>query len=176
MLKVLIQNLNAWDASVCIKMTHWQGFKPFDRLMLMLSFLGNGYLYVALILGVLILDPVNAGTVLPAGLISYAVGLTVSTLLKRNIRRARPCEILPGVMYAIAPQDKFSFPSGHTMSAFIAAVILSHFYPLLAIPVFGIASLIGISRVYNGVHYPGDVLAGILIGILSAQLGLIIVF
>ncbi|MBN1222416.1 MAG: hypothetical protein JXB23_04165, partial [Candidatus Aminicenantes bacterium] len=46
-----------------------QEFKPFDRLMLMLSFLGNGYLYVALLLGVMILDPVNAGTVLLAGIL-----------------------------------------------------------------------------------------------------------
>ena len=175
MFKILKHNLSAWDINAFMKLAHWHAFKPVGSLMRILSFLGNGYLYAAIIPGVLILDPGNARTVIRAGSVAYAIGMSLSTLLKRSIRRARPFENLPEIMAAFVPRDRFSFPSGHAASAFIAAVLLSHFYPFLMFPALGIASLIGISRVYNGVHYPGDVLAGILLGIVSAQLGLSIV-
>jgi undecaprenyl-diphosphatase len=65
----------------------------------------------------------------------------------------------------VHPADEFSFPSGHTAAAFVMVSILGSFYPVLLLPLVILASFIGISRVYLGVHYPSDVLAGAILGI-----------
>jgi undecaprenyl-diphosphatase len=63
-----------------------------------------------------------------------------------------------------------SFPSGHSASAFAFATAVGHFLPRDAIAVRGLAALVAYSRVHTGVHYPGDVVAGSLLGGAVAQL------
>ena len=58
-----------------------------------------------------------------------------------------------------------SFPSGHTASAFSFATAMTSDTPWLALPLFGVASLVGYSRVHAGVHYPSDVIAGCVLGL-----------
>ena len=64
-----------------------------------------------------------------------------------------------------AAPDTPSFPSGHATTAFAAAAVVGALYPRLRIPVYGLAALVGLSRVYLGVHYTLDVLAGAALGI-----------
>ena len=63
-----------------------------------------------------------------------------------------------------------SFPSGHSAAAFAFATGVGHVLPPAAIPLRGLAALVAYSRVHTGVHYPGDVVAGALMGTLLAQL------
>ena len=63
-----------------------------------------------------------------------------------------------------------SFPSGHSAAAFAFATGVGHVLPPAAIPLRGLAALVAYSRVHTGVHYPGDVVAGALIGTALAQL------
>ena len=74
------------------------------------------------------------------------------------------------------PLDVYSFPSGHAAGAFVMASLMVHLYPFLAVPFYTGASIIAISRVYNGLHYPSDIMAGSAIGLASARIGLIIFF
>ena len=62
-----------------------------------------------------------------------------------------------------------SFPSGHTSTSFACAYVISRLAPRLTIPVFVLAALIGFSRVYVGVHYPLDVVAGAIFGLIVAR-------
>jgi undecaprenyl-diphosphatase len=62
-----------------------------------------------------------------------------------------------------------SFPSGHAAAAFAFATGVGHVLPAAAIPLRGLAALVGYSRVHTGVHYPGDVVAGALMGTALAQ-------
>jgi membrane-associated phospholipid phosphatase len=61
-----------------------------------------------------------------------------------------------------------SFPSGHAATSFACALVLARFAPRLTIPLFILAALIAFSRVYVGVHYPFDVLAGTALGLAVA--------
>ncbi len=92
-------------------------------------------------------------------------------VLKNLIARIRPYDVLSGVLLLIEKQSDFSFPSGHTASSFSVAVIIFKELPLnYGIPAILLAVLIGISRLYLGVHYPSDVLCGALFGSIIAIL------
>jgi undecaprenyl-diphosphatase len=60
--------------------------------------------------------------------------------------------------------DSSSFPSGHSASAAAFSGIVDRAYPKLWLPINGLAAAVGFSRVYTGVHYPGDVLGGWILG------------
>jgi undecaprenyl-diphosphatase len=68
------------------------------------------------------------------------------------------------------PTTTHSFPSGHSATSFACATVLSAFAPRLRLPLYVLAALIALSRLYNGDHFPLDVLAGALLGVLTALL------
>jgi undecaprenyl-diphosphatase len=63
-----------------------------------------------------------------------------------------------------------SCPSGHSAAAFAFATGVAHVLPTAAIPLRALAALVAYSRVHTGVHYPGDVVAGALVGTVLAEL------
>ena len=91
--------------------------------------------------------------------------------LKDLIGRTRPYEVFDGVQRLIGKQHDASFPSGHSASSFAAAMCIYLNGPKkYGIPALLLALLIALSRLYVGVHYPGDVIAGAIIGSLMAWL------
>jgi undecaprenyl-diphosphatase len=109
-----------------------------------------------------------------AALIAYSLNVGSYLILKNSIKRDRPHNQLNDFRALIEPSDRFSFPSGHTSAAFLMATLMLHFYPSFAGAIFIWATLIGLSRILLGVHYPGDILAGSLLGYGCAELGIII--
>jgi undecaprenyl-diphosphatase len=99
-------------------------------------------------------------------LAGLALSHVVVQLVKRNVERPRPssgvrCETL------VAEPPCFSFPSGHATAAMSVAFMYAAAFPAYAVPLLALAVAVGFSRVRLGVHYPGDVLAGQLIALLS---------
>ena len=92
----------------------------------------------------------------------------VNTLLKYAVQRERPPTVILDPEPLMEVPTTSSFPSGHTSSSFACAFVLSRLAPRLTVPLFVLATLIGVSRIYVGVHYPLDVLAGAVLGILVA--------
>jgi undecaprenyl-diphosphatase len=88
--------------------------------------------------------------------------------VKSFFRRKRPfIDIVRALVVGKKP-GTWSFPSGHTASSFAAATILSRCWPRRRLHFFGVASLVGFSRIYAGAHYPGDVAAGAGLGVALA--------
>ncbi len=86
--------------------------------------------------------------------------------LKPLFNRPRPYQTYPDLRTpnGVLEHDLLSFPSGHAAVSFAAATALADYNPALAWPAYGLAALISYSRIYNGMHYPSDVLAGALVG------------
>lgn len=100
---------------------------------------------------------------------SFAVNALTTHLLKTTINRKRPAELDPSFTTVVAAGSR-SFPSGHTSEAFSMATSVTLAFPkwYVAAPAFTFASLVGYSRMYLGVHYPSDVIAGAAVGAISS--------
>ncbi|MBS4028665.1 MAG: phosphatase PAP2 family protein, partial [Ignavibacteriales bacterium] len=91
-----------------------------------------------------------------------------SSLLKNIFERPRPCVSLENVRLLVSCGSGYSFPSSHAVNNFAIATLLSMYFRNYRILFFAFASLVAYSRVYVGVHYPSDIIAGALIGICCA--------
>lgn len=94
-----------------------------------------------------------------------------NNLIKNIVQRPRPYVTFTDLQIIIPQPSEFSFPSGHTSSSFAsAAVFYRHLPKKFGVPAVILAALIGFSRLYVGVHYPTDVLAGAVMGILLSYM------
>lgn len=102
--------------------------------------------------------------------IRAALGLMIShgiiQVIKRRVLRERPSTAV-GAAALVRNPDDFSFPSGHATAAMAVAFAYALAFPGLAAPLVMLAAAVGISRVCLGVHFPGDVIAGQAIAILT---------
>ena len=104
---------------------------------------------------------------------SYGAGASmllsslITTGFKQTFKRERPFISYPDIIYKKRSASGYSFPSGHTTAAFATATSISLAFPkwYVIFPSFTYAAAISYSRMYLGVHYPTDILAGILVGI-----------
>jgi undecaprenyl-diphosphatase len=165
----LLQSAHSWDTAIfswCLSRKRASEIAKVSRLV---SHSGDGHLYV--IAGILayVYDDQFGNVFILTGLLAFAIELPLYLALKNLIKRDRPNVALAHITAFITPSDKFSFPSGHSAAAFLMAVITAHYIPALSPLCFYCASLIAISRVLLGVHYPSDILAGACLGGLSAM-------
>ncbi len=104
-------------------------------------------------------------------ILSMGVTLLFGELLMKNIFcRARPCNVNLDIEMLVKRPSSYSFPSGHTSSSFASATTVFLYHKKFGIATLVLAALIAFSRLYNYVHYPTDVLAGALFGILVSLL------
>ena len=114
----------------------------------------------------------EAIALLPSAVAAFVIESIAYTLIKKNVKRIRPFKTIEDITSLIIPPDEFSFPSGHTAAAAVFAVLCASVYPELSTALTAYVILIGFSRIYNGVHYPGDVFAGAALGIICGKLAL----
>jgi undecaprenyl-diphosphatase len=163
----LLVTLKELDQRIVIDLVP-QRKRHIDRSMILLTRLGDGWLWLALALFIL--------TVQKEILLFYrlTVGLFLEVslykVLKSLCSRQRPFQRFENVSCLLPPPDAYSFPSGHTAAAFVVAVTIGTFYSAVLAPFLFFALLIGFSRIYLGAHYPSDVLAGAAIGTCFAEL------
>lgn len=135
-----------------------------DEIMVFITSLGNAGWFWILLGAALLLTPKTRKTGL-AVLISLAAGFIIGNMFLKNIiARPRPCWLDTAVPLLIENPQDYSFPSGHSLASFEAAVSIFLFHKKWGLAAIVLAALIAFSRLYLFVHFPADVLAGILLG------------
>ena len=147
-----------------------------DPVLTVYSKLGNaGLLWIVLSLVMLCFPKTRrAGFV---SLVAMLLGLLcTNVVLKHLVGRTRPWLVVEGLVPLVAEPDPNSFPSGHTCAAFAAASAWWRTLPRRWMRVTGVvlAALMAFSRLYVGVHFPSDVLAGLAVGLLCGWLAWLI--
>jgi undecaprenyl-diphosphatase len=132
-----------------------------------LSWIGSfGLIWLALAFAAAIVlrRPVLVGRVLLADVLGEAASFG----LKRLVDRQRPPLQAPGPHPLVRLPPSPSFPSGHATTSFACALVLAAAVPRFKWPLVALAALIAFSRVYNGVHYPLDIVGGAALGAVTA--------
>lgn len=94
--------------------------------------------------------------------------------LKFIIDRTRPHDLIESTRLLTPSESDPSFPSGHTELSFLAATIVSRFHPGYSKYLYSFSFIVGLSRIYVGVHFPIDVVGGIVIGVMLGKLVLVV--
>lgn len=145
-----------------------------DSVMCFITSLGNaGMIWILLAMILLLLPKMRkSGMILMTALILDVI--LCNGILKNVFARVRPCDVNTAVQLLVPRPDDYSFPSGHTAAAFatVAALYLAGKRKLWK-PALVLAALIAFSRVYLYVHYPTDILGGILVGTVCGYAGML---
>lgn len=162
--------INAVDTALCLRFNRSSRRAWVRCLFCIVSRLGDGLFWYAVMLGILLAQ--GSAGVLPC-LHMMAAGVTgtfIYKAIKGKASRPRPFEVNQAIALGLPPLDRFSFPSGHTLHAVLFATVALGYYPMLAWLLLPFTLLVAASRVVLGLHYPTDVLAGAIIGVLIARI------
>lgn len=137
-----------------------------DKFFALITNVNNWYIAYILLLGIAFTKGGLKGKI-AVGLVLILIFCTDQLghkVLKEIFQRIRPCIALTDVITPIGCSGSYSFPSNHALNNFASAVFFYRLFPKLKWILLITATLVAVSRVYLGLHYPGDILGGALIG------------
>ncbi len=160
----MLQFIATGDHKLMRKVNKWPAPKWIRIWAIAATRAGDGWLWYLIGLSILLFGSEGRLTAVAAAGSAALVGIGIFVLLKKVSGRKRPCEIEPHCWAHLLPPDRFSFPSGHTITAFAVAIAFAEFYPALLPFLLFCAISIATSRILLGMHFLSDVLAAALIG------------
>ncbi len=163
--RVVWNQIQSSDHRLMRRVNRWPAPRWFRAFMILATRMGDGWLWYASGIAVLVCGGHSRFAAIGSAGLAALAGIGIFVLLKRVSRRKRPCELEPHCWASILPPDQFSFPSGHTITAFAITMTLGSFYPDFQLGLLLIAVSIAASRIMLGMHFLSDVLAGSVIGI-----------
>ena len=169
----MIEAWSAWEAGLLFWMQQHIRSDMATVFWEEITDLGNaGMIWIILAVGLIVYKKTRVVGITAALAILLNVVVT-NGILKLWVARPRPFTTFDALIPLIAPPPDFSFPSGHSACSFAVAFVMYRLLPKkYSIPALVLAALIGLSRLYLGVHYPTDVLAGASIGCLAAEMAI----
>lgn len=130
---------------------------------------GDGPLYVVIAIILWLTKVPQARSFCMTLALAFAIERPLYFYIKNSFKRNRPEKVVHGIRGVVVPADQFSFPSGHTSAAFCFATTAGMLFVNSYNPFFLWAVSIGVSRVVLAVHFPGDVMAGAVVGSVIAM-------
>lgn len=158
--------LRSGEARLCSRVNRWGARRAITRFFTVVSRLGDGGFWYALMISIAIFGGAAKGAFAAAHM--ALTGLVAAAMyrgIKRWTRRPRPFRAHEDIVALALPLDEFSFPSGHTLHAVTFTILALAYFPLLAPLLVPFTLLVAASRVVLGLHYPSDVLAATVIGV-----------
>ncbi|AGK96256.1 phosphatase PAP2 family protein [Clostridium pasteurianum] len=165
----ILNRINIFDNYVLHSINKYLKNKYLDKLMPIVTAMGNvGIIWIAVAIILLLNRPYRTigDIVILTLFVSTIVG---EGIVKHIVKRIRPCNNGINIHLLISRPISYSFPSGHTSSSFAVAGVLSMYFHQYRIIFMSVAFLIALSRLYLYVHYPTDIIGGIIIGILCSK-------
>jgi undecaprenyl-diphosphatase len=161
-----ISALSTPDYLLMRKVNRWSAPRWVRWWMIAATRSGDGWFWG--LCGIILLATHEAArfAALIASALAAATGILIFRTVKKFVGRKRPCHIEPHCWATLLPPDQFSFPSGHSITAFAVAVSLGLFYPAVFPGLLFMAISIAASRILLGMHFLSDVLAGATLGVL----------
>ena len=160
----VIRMVEANDHRLMRRVNQWRAPRWLRLWMIAATRGGDGWLWYAMGLVVALFGGSERFPALGAAAAASGLGIGVFLKLKRAFGRKRPCALEPHCWATLLPPDQFSFPSGHTITAFAVTVALGTFYPAMLPGLFFCAVSVALSRIMLGMHFLSDVIAGAAIG------------
>ncbi len=148
---------------------------PLDVIMKIITYMGEAglmWMAISLVLAIIPQTRKCGFTMMLAMALTFVLG---NLVLKNVIARGRPCWVDPSVQLLIKNPDDFSFPSGHTMNGITASICIFLYYRKAGIGAIIVACLIAFSRMYLFVHWPTDIMGGIVVGAVDAIISFFVV-
>jgi undecaprenyl-diphosphatase len=164
--RVVWNQIQSRDTRLMKRVHRWSAPRWFRIFMVSATRLGDGWLWYAIGVSLLFFGGPSRFLAIGSASLAAGSGILLFRFLKRFSKRQRPCELEPHCWSITLPPDQFSFPSGHSITAFAVAVVIGSFYPHLLVCLLLAATSIAASRIILGMHFLSDVLAGAAIGVL----------
>ncbi len=163
-----LHRMHDLDTDLCLCLNRTSRHLFVRRIFRLVSRLGDGLFWYAVMLGILLAQPEDGWMPVLHMAIAGASGTLLYKAIKGKTLRPRPFEVNQAIAIGIAPLDRFSFPSGHTLHAVAFSAVALTYFPALSWLLVPFTLMVAASRVVLGLHYPSDVLAGAAIGALIA--------
>ena len=162
--QALLSYIATGDHKVMHKVNGWRAPRWVRYWMLWATRGGDGWLWSVMGAVLLLFGGAERFAAVGASALAVSCGILLFIKLKRICNRSRPCTIAPHCWASLLPPDQFSFPSGHSITAFAVATPICFHYPTLLAGMIFCAMSIAVSRIMLGLHFLSDVLAGCAIG------------
>lgn len=154
----------ALDLKGCLYLNHFSHQRRIAQFFKIISRLGDGVFWYAMLAVVWGSQGLQYSLSIAYVVLGCSLGTAIYKTLKHQTVRPRPYQVHQVIRLGERPLDHFSFPSGHTLHAVMATIVLAYIQPQLLFLMLPFTVLVALSRMILGLHYPTDVLMGAVIG------------